>query len=465
MLKNTCKPFAHQSASVEQFIKNQYRIALFHDLGVGKTLSSLLCFAHLKLKKPSGKMLVVCPISLIESAWGEDIQRFTNFSYINLRKVKKIPQTTDADIIIANFEMLIGSKADDILNLFNGIPAMICVDESSRCRGHKTQTSKALIKASKKFPARVIMSATPAPNDESEYWAQMVFLSESVFPTNYFVFRHRYFTLSRGNFQFPQGALSKGELQQMMKRGFKFRLLETKKNEFFGLMAPYVSWVRKEDVLDLPDQIDEVRKFPLGLGQSTAYRKMKNHLITELQGKDVVASIALTKLMRLRQLASGFSMADDGQMVRTPENPKLAECLAVLEEIGDKQVLIFCEYHREIDDLLEQLGERAAALDGRTDDKDATIKAFKDGITKVLICHPRSGGVGLSFNAVDYLIFYSLSYSSENYIQARGRIMRANKKNNATYIYLIAEGTIEEDILDIVRNKHDKMLLIERFLK
>lgn len=462
MIKPNVRPFKHQIQSVEDFIKSDYSHALFWDVGVGKTLAALMCFDYARHIKKAEQLLVLAPVSLIDNAWGDDVRKFTNLSYSNLNKGKII----DTPICIVNLESFISKrKLPYILDWCKSRPTMCVIDESSRIKSHKAKCSTTVLDARTIFTASLVLSGTPAPNDESEYWTQMCFLSDNIFPANFFAFRHRYFTLSRGSFAMQSKGLSKKELGQLMKKGFKYKLLPSKRESFFGKMSPYVSWIKKDDVLDLPDQIDEVRTVELGPEQRKKYNQMKYKLVTEMQGEDVVAQVALAKLTRLRQIVSGFSKSDEGNIVVLKENPKLSELKASLEDIGPHQVMIFAEYHKEIDDIKSMLGSAAGVLDGRTDDKTDVIQKFKNNDIQYLICHPLSGGVGLSFNDCDYSIFYSMSYSSENYLQCRGRIMRANKKNNATYIHLIASGTIDEIILNCVRDKRDKMEIIREFLK
>lgn len=462
MIKAGIHPFKHQVESVESFINSGFRHALFWDVGTGKTLAALMCYDYALHIGKAKQLLVMAPLSLVENAWGDDIRKFTDLDYTNLHKKSKI----DSSVAIINLESFITKKKFDVIREWVlSAPTMCVIDESQRIRSYKAKCAKAVLSLRHFFSSSLILSGTPAPNDESEYWTQMSFLSDDIFPQNFFGFRHRFFTLTRGDFVMQSHGLSKKELGSLMKRGFKYRLLENRRAEFFGKMTPYVSWIKKEDVLDLPDQIDEVRTIELGPDQRKAYNQMKYQLITEIQGQDVVATVALAKLTRLRQIISGFSKSDTGDIVCLKENPKLRELESTLQEIGNHQVMIYAEYHKEIDDIKKLLGEKSSVLDGRTDDKNEVIRLFKEGEIQYLICHPLSGGVGLSFNGCDYMVFYSMSYSSENYIQARGRIMRALKKNNATYIHLIAENTLDEVIFKVVKEKRDKMDIIKEFLK
>jgi SNF2 family DNA or RNA helicase len=76
-------------------------------------------------------------------------------------------------------------------------------------------------------------------------------------------------------------------------------------------------------------------------------------------------------------------------------------------------------------------------------DKDKSIEDFKAGKVKCLIAHPKSGGMGLTFVNCSYNIWFSISYSQEEFYQANARIHRAGQKNACTYILLLAADSID----------------------
>jgi SNF2 family DNA or RNA helicase len=452
--------FKHQQDAIKKYSENNCKQAYYHDVGVGKTLSALKSFELHNTFIPC-KLLVICPLSLIESSWADDIKKFTDFNYVNWNESKKY---STAQIQLINPESFITKKKQEwVTQLLMDHEVMCVLDESQKIKNYKAQITKKLLNFRNEFCSKLVMSATPAPNDDSEYWAQMCFLDDEIFGANYFKFRYYFFHLARGNTSISVQGLKSSDSFELMKRGFKFVLREDRREQFYNRMEPYVHFIKKEDVLDLPEQTDVIRYVKLKPDMMKIYKSMEKKLKTELQGEDVVALNALSKLTRLRQLISGFSKSDLGEIVRHHESVKIKELKDILEEIGDKQVMIFAEYHEEIDQIQDIC--KGAMLDGRTKDKQESIKAFQNKDVQYLVCHPKSGGVGLSFNDCDYCLFYSISYSSENYIQAKGRIHRANKKNVATYIHLIARDTLDELILSCVRDKKTQMDLIEEFLK
>jgi SNF2 family DNA or RNA helicase len=457
--------YKHQIESIKRALRTDGNHALFQDVGIGKTITALMIYRNLRDRTPNLKMIVVCPKRLINTTWKDEIAK-TPYKWLAIREIKQGRAIPDVDIFIINYESLISAKQLELTNkILNTHPCMVTLDESSRMRCERSKTSKTLLALRDKIKHRLIMTATPAPNDEAEYWAQIAFVDPTIFPDNFFKFRYKYFNLMRGGYEVNmEGGLSRSELSGLIKKGFRFTLKNALRQEFYEKIKQIAYFVKKEDVLDLPEQMDEYAEVELTDSQRRMYNDMKYRLITEINEKNIVAQTALTKLMRLRQICSGFSRSDEGTSERT-DNPKLRILEETLDELGKHQVMIFCQFHEEIQDVKKLLGDKAATLYSETEDQDESVKGFQEAKYQYLIAHPRSGGVGLSFNNCDYMVFYGLSYSFEEYYQSRGRIHRAGKKNKATYIHLIAKDTIEELVLKVVQRKGDAYELVREFCK
>jgi SNF2 family DNA or RNA helicase len=402
--------YAHQERAVDFILKQQGQAAIFADIGTGKTLIALTAFQKLRNKLLCLKMLVICPISLIEPAWGEDIRKFTNLKYCNLRKEFN-PQ---ADIFLLNYESVITkSGLERIQKVINLGSVMIALDESSKTKNHLAKVTRVLLKIKPLFPCRIIMSGSPAPNDETEYWSQISFVKDGIFQPSFYAFRNAYFYLARGK-QIIGNVYSKEVARRLFSQGFKYKLSPQGVKALATRMAPICFKARKEDCLDLPDQVDEIRSVDMGPHQLKAYTEMKNYLVAEIKNQQIAAPIALTKLMKLRQICSGFAMNSSGEALEIGENPKLKELREVLEETGNEQIIIWATFQHEIRTICKALGEQAVALYGETTDKDTVISDFKSGKTKYLVAHPRSAGHGLTFVNSHIQIFYSLDYSWES---------------------------------------------------
>jgi len=460
------KLFSHQSTGISDFTSSGGRGAFFWDVGCGKTLAALKSFEELKKDDPTLRLFVVCPVSLIESAWGEDIKKFTKLTYSNLRTSADL----SADILIVNFETLISKRFAPVIKRIVAITEhnqfMGVIDESQRIKSYNAKTTRYLLALSPLFKYRLILSATPAPNSMLEYWSQMEFLRPKLLGNNFFSFRSSFFGLRRGKDVIPLGGLGRKEMMMLMKRGWKMDVMPGAQQRISDRMAPYCQFVEKRDVLDLPDEIDVIRPIEMTKPQTKAFKEMQRDLVTEIENEQIDVVNALSKLMKLRQISSGFAYNREGKAIEFKDNPKMKELENVIEDIGrTKSVVIFCQYRFEVEKICNLFGERARSLYSKTKDKEANIKEFKNTSGLLLVAHPLSAGVGLSFNDCDYMIFYSLDYSYMNYYQCRGRIMRAQKKNNATYIHLIAEGSLDRIIMQALKNKHDNVKLFQNILK
>ena len=100
-----------------------------------------------------------------------------------------------------------------------------------------------------------------------------------------------------------------------------------------------------------------------------------------------------------------------------------------------------------------------------TEDKDESIRAFRDGRARFLVAHPASAAHGLTFINCSLQIFFSMDFSLERYEQAKARIHRAGQVNKCTYVHLIAKDTIDEQILEVLRRKGDVQKIIYEIVK
>lgn len=450
--------FKHQKEAIEFALKKK-SICLWHEMGLGKTRTAIEIYGRFRAEEPGLKMLVFCPISLIESAWAEDVRKFSHYSFCNMRD-----GVEDKDILAVNYEWLI--KEDNVKSLWAMEANFLCVlDESSKIKNFKAKVTKTLLKLRGRFKYRICMSGTPAPNSETEYWSQISFCQRGIFFDSFYAFRNDYFHLSRGGQKMHSGGyMTRDIAREMFSKGWKYEMLPEKRQAMLERIGMVSHFAKKKDCLDLPEQVDEYRLVDMGINQSRYYRQMLNDLICEIRGADIVAQVALTKIMKLRQISSGFAITDEEKPAETEENPKLKELEDILEQAGDQQVIIWGNFHFELEKIKSVLGDKADILYGKTKDKDAVIADFKDGKIQYLIAHPKSAAFGLTFINCSLQVFFSLDYSWESYEQARGRTHRAGQINKCTYIHILAKRSIDGQIMNILRRKGDANELIYQII-
>jgi len=468
MIKYTL--FKHQQDAIDFAIEKNGCMALLHSCGTGKTITALNIYQLLKLKEPNLKLLVVCPKSIIRPAWIEDTHKFTDFTISTLKEEK------NTDIIIVNFEYLIGKNGTAQVNKLLSAGTYMCViDESQKLKNSSSMITKKMIALRNKFKYRIIASGTPTPNSLFEWWGQIAFIRPGILPDNFHQFRNTYFHLECfGRQVVTQGMhLTRQAMQNMFRRGAKYVISESKKVMLLNTIKPYCHYADKKDCLDLPDQIDTIREIELSAAEKSAYLAMKKHLLVELGSDIIVAKVAIAKLNKLHQITAGFAYDENHKPISIGTS-KLNELEQVLENLGEQQAIIFIEYLQEINMILPMItakygNESVVTLYSETEDKDDSIARFKSGKAKYLVANSKSASHGITLTNCSTIIYYSISYSYELQEQGRNRIHRISQTKNCYYIYLIATipglTTIDEAILKIIQRKIDLQTAIREIIE
>lgn len=442
--------YAHQQQAID-LAKHNGSYAFFHACGTGKTCTAINVIKHWK-STGVGPALVVCPLSIIDAAWLEDCRKFApELSAISLWSKKPADRkkrlAEKHDIYIANFETFKLLYSEIVKKRFG----VLVVDESSKMKQHDSQITRALLslaglatrgKGGQKYvsdwivPYRYVLSGTPAPNEPTEYWPQIKFITgpgHSVFSDDFYSFRRQYC------YSIPISPVCKK---------WKFRRNMT--TELMDRIKPVAHIVRKEDAVDLPEQTHVIRKVYLGEAEQRAYDVFQRDLVLQYAEQEILATSAIVEIMKLRQLTSGFAYTDTGTM--QTGTSKLDELKELLEEIGNNQVIIWANFHHEIGTLLKELPGSAALWHG-TPDREQVIADFKADKMQYLIANPQSAAHGLTFTNCKYAVYFSLNYSYELHEQSINRIHRIGQKWPCTYYYLVADKTIDELIYKVLQGK------------
>ena len=432
-------------------------LALLHEPGLGKTRTTLEIFLRLRAQTPDLRLLVVCPLSIIDAAWGADIQTFTVLSWCRLTRYDRA-----ADIFLINYELLIRPSGQRLLKESGLLaqPLMLVIDESSRLRDPRSLTTKTILALAEQCQHRFVLSGTPTPNDLHEIHAQVRVVDPDCLPRSFYVFRRTFFYLGRGSKMLTEAPPSRAAMQTLFRQGWEWKITDEKRDQLLARIAPICSWVRKADALRLPERITTIRHVTLSHQEQLAYTRMKQELVVEFERETVTAEIALTKLMKLRQLSSGFLYGDTTHRIGTS---RLTVLLETLEELGPQPVIIWCQFHEEIEQVATALGEKAMTMYAKTADRTESLRRFGTE-AQYLIAHPRSAGHGLTLTQAATCVWYSLDFSLEAYSQANDRIHRIGQTRSTLYVHLIAPGLIDEHIWDVLQQKRTLQEAIDAVL-
>ena len=135
--------------------------------------------------------------------------------------------------------------------------------------------------------------------------------------TSFYAFRNIYFHLERyGQVMHLAGQyVSRDQMREYPQFGLEIRYYAREPAQVNGGDQAIHHWVKKEEALDLPEKIDEVREVELNAKEQKAYDEMRDFLITEIEGEEITAQVALAKLMKLRQATAGFFYSETHEAV------------------------------------------------------------------------------------------------------------------------------------------------------
>ena len=455
------KLFRHQvraanMALIQLSSKPSAGFGLLFEMGCGKTLTAIAIMGALYCQHKITRVLVVAPSSVC-SVWPHDLAAFAAFPYEVrvllgekkqrlevLHSLTDYPNTANRLLVaVINYE---ATHREGIFEALDGYAAdLIVCDESQRIKNPRAAQSRAVQMLGDRAAWRLILSGTPVQNSAIDLYSQYRFLDPGVFGANFYAFRNRYCQMGGYGGHEVVGYQHMDEL--------------TRKEHSIALR------VTKAECLDLPGQTFVRRYVQLEPSARRLYAQIARASCAELEnGEHVTASIVLTKLLRLMQLTGGFVQADGGDRPRSAGSAKLDALADILEdyvqEAGQKLV-VFARFRPEIAaicQLLEQRGIRYGRIDGEVpmDQRGAIVETFQqDPGVKVFVAQIQTAGLGITLHAASAAVFYSLDFNYANYAQALARIHRIGQAQPVTYIHLLAEHTVDEQVLDALERKED----------
>lgn len=435
--------YKHQIQGVELCMNNN-GFGLLFDVGLGKSLTAVTVAGLRHLKNAVNRVLVICPLAVVP-VWEREFSNLTiDYNCYALEGSTKKKADTIAhlpkdglQILVINYESarLLGKE------LLGWKPEMLIVDESQKIKNYKSEQARTTHKIADICQYRLILSATPIGNGVEDIFSQWRVIDKQIFGSSFYAFRAKYLIMG----------------------GFGGKVVVGNKNmpELIAKMNHSSLRVTKEEALDLPEQIFETRYCELEIKARSCYNSLKRECVAQIQSGEITASNILTKFLKLQQCADGFLKADDSDKYEITSTEKLSLMSETVEEIieGGEKVVIFARFTAEIKEIAKQMeraGIKALMLTGQTKDKGEIVRQFQENNDiKVLICQIKVGGVGITLTAASVVIFYSLSFSLIDYLQAIGRTHRIGQKLRCLYLFLIAKNTIDEYILAAVKDKRD----------
>lgn len=428
-------PRPYQQFATDMIIKKK-ALALMLDMGLGKTVITLtaindLMYDYLEISK----VLVIAPLRVADTTWPDECRVWEHLRHLRIAKIlgdvtnRKKALSENADIYVINREQvswlvgIYGSKWP-----FD----MVVIDESSSFKSSKSKRFKDLRKV-RPFMKRIVeLTGTPAPNGLLDLWSQIYLLDmgERLGKT-ISEYRRRYYTPGRGN-----GMVT-----------YEWNLNEGDDEVIFKKIEDICVSMKSEDYLTLPEVVYNVIPVKLKANELKLYKQLEKDMVIDLQGQELVALSAGALSNKLLQMANGQVYTDEHKVLRI-HKAKIEAMYDIIEANEHKNLLVMYWFNHDLDQL------KGAFPYARVLKDSQDIRDWNAGKIRMLLMHPASAGHGINLQRGGHIVvWFGLTWSLELYQQANKRLHRSGQAKNVFIHHLVAQGTIDEEVMSALSSK------------
>ena len=442
------QPHEYQKRATQFIIDNRY-CALFLDMGLGKTVSTLTATDILKHDYLEiDKVLVIAPKSVALNTWSGETAKWDHLKKLRIsvamgtaaQRTKAIER--DADIYVTNRD-----NVKWIVDYFKKEPwpfDTVVLDESSSFKNPSSQRFKALRKIRPQLRRVIELTGTPSPNGLMDLWPQIWLLDMGErLGRTLGSYRSEFFTAGRRNGAVVYDWIARpGARQRISKR-----------------LADISMSMQASDYLDMPDVIDGGLTLALPPDEMRDYQAFQKEQLMQLDNTDIEAVTAAALTNKLLQYTGG-ALYDDQHNWHEVSTAKL-EALQDIVESTDESVLIYYQYQSEKDRILKMLPD-AVTFTGEPE----LLESWNAGKIRLMLAHPASVAYGLNMQAGGHIIvWYTPTWNLELYMQANARLHRQGQTKPVVIYHLIAAGTIDERVMQALNCKNGSQAALLKHIK
>jgi SNF2 family DNA or RNA helicase len=440
------KPFEHQKETAS-FLTLHDKAFCFNEQGTGKTASVIWAADYLMKLGEVKRVLVLCPLSIMKSAWQQDLFKFAMHRSCSVAhgdsktRVKII--NAGSEFVVINFDGLAVVKQEVIDGKFD----LIVVDEATSYKNPQTNRWKVLREVAAHAKRLWMLTGTPAAQSPVDAYG----LAKLVNPDN----TPKFFG------QFRDQVLYKVSM-------YRWAPKPQAKDIVHKVLQPAIRF-EKDQCLDLPEVTYVEREAPLTTQQLKYYKILKQQMTLTAAEETVTAVNAATNINKLLQISGGAVYSDDREVIEFDVSNRIQVVLEVIEESSHK-VLVFVPFTHTLDLLkraLEKKNISCGVINGQVslNKRSELVQHFQEKDDPyVLLIQPQAASHGLTLTAANTVIWYAPVTSVETYLQANARIDRPGQKNAMTIVH-IKGSEVEERLYKMLRNKissHEKIIDLYR---
>jgi SNF2 family DNA or RNA helicase len=430
------KPFKHQRVTAA-FLSMRDRAFCFNEAGTGKTSSVVWAADYLMQEKQIRRVLIICPLSIMYSAWQDDIfktamHRTAAVAHGDTKKRQKVIRG-EYEFVVINYDG-VGTVEDDIKA--SGFD-LIVIDEANAYKNTSTKRWKTLNRLLTPSTRLWMLTGTPASQSPEDAFG----LAKLICPGNV-----------------PKWKTTWKE--QVMYQVSRFRWLPKANSRklVYQALQPAIRF-EKSQCLDLPSVTYQTRHVALTAQVARYYKLIKDQMLVETAGVQITAVNAAAKVSKLLQISGGAVYAEGNDIVEFDIGPRLDTLLEVLEETEHK-VIVFVPFRHTIELVSKFLTSKGVTNEIISGDVTARNRADiisrfqKQTDPRVLVIQPQAASHGVTLTAADTVVFWSPVTSVETYLQCIARIDRVGQQNKMTVVHLQGSA-IERQMYTMLRNKVD----------
>ncbi len=345
--------------------------------------------------------------------------------------------------------------------------ALVVVDESTTIKGNSGRTD-AVVKIGQVALAKRILSGLWTPKSPMDLFYQCMFLDERILGyDNFYTFRRRYAVLKR--MKTFVGVVNGREKYRQFDSVVGFQNLEELQNK----VGRYSYRVLKRDCLDLKPKVYTSRDVELTKEQVKMLKEIKHFghaAIPTADGSErfVTTDMVIKRIMREIQIGCGYVMDDEERVLHDVPERRTDALVEVLgEHVG--KAIVWCPWRVPLEKIVQRLskefGKKSVAQfhgGNSTTRQDEERRFLSDPECLYMVATQAAGMRGNTWTVADLVVYYANSYDLEHRDQSEDRAHRVGQKKSVTYVDLIAQGTIENKVVQSLRKKIDLATMINR---
>lgn len=435
---------SYQERGVNHIIANEF-CALFLDMGLGKTVTTLTAIKELLDNCIISNALVIAPKKVTQVTWSDEIKNWAHLKGLTISvidgdvKHRRAAMMAKADIYAVSRDNIVWLVLE-----YGGIKLpydMVVIDELSSFKNHASKRFRALRKVRKFIPRVVGLTGTPSPNGLIDLFAQMYLIDEGQrLGKTITGYRDRFFRPDKRN----------GDI--VYTYALKQPANETEK-QISDLIGDITISMTAEDYLKMPDKVMMYDTVEMSKKVAESYNEFEREQVLELINSDepISAASAAALSNKLQQFANGAIYTADREVIQLHDE-KIDKLQELVEAANGAPVLVAYSYKHDLDRIMRALKEyNPVKLE-----KPEQIADWNAGKISVLVTHPASSGHGINLQkGGNIIIWFGNTWSLELYMQFNARLYRQGQDKPVYIHHIVTKGTVDEKIIKALSGKKE----------